>query len=121
MYKFIFLIATALVLASMANGQCTTALTCANNNVFNQNTCKCDCFPSYSGTLCEILNCTRLDPTSCSAFGSSNCNVGLVKGKQLYFFIITSMLPDRKYKYLNYNLKKSNYISFKACQMSVSK
>jgi hypothetical protein len=48
-------------------------LSCQNNGIFNNNTCVCDCFPSYSGKMCENLNCKKPDPLSCKSYSAGYC------------------------------------------------
>ncbi len=79
MIKYFLLVVVIMTFANMVNTQCPVVLQCQNGNVFNSNTCRCDCFPSYSGTFCETLNCSRGDPTVCVTFGAQNCGVSLIK------------------------------------------
>jgi hypothetical protein len=50
---------------------------CENGGSFNNKTCRCDCFPSYSGTRCENLVCSP-DPSDCN-YSTNDCVVSLIR------------------------------------------
>jgi len=61
-----------------ANQTNCTKLNCLNNGQFNNQTCKCDCYPNYNGTLCENLDCSKPEPSTCASFSSIHCSVAQV-------------------------------------------
>lgn len=66
----IFVIFTILSYCQLA---CPT-LNCQHGGNFNQKTCACECYPSYTGDLCEFGNCKN-QPVSClTDFGTAKCN-----------------------------------------------
>jgi hypothetical protein len=50
---------------------------CENGGSFNNKTCRCDCFPSYSGSRCENLVCSP-DPSDCN-YSTKDCVVSLIR------------------------------------------
>jgi len=57
----------------IATKVCNPVLQCINGAKQDPSTCKCDCFPGYTGTLCESLICIG-DPSKCSLFTASDCS-----------------------------------------------
>ena len=76
-----------LILISTCFAQnCNHVLPCMNNNNFNPNTCECDCYPNYSGILCERLDCSLPDPLNCKTYDLNMispdllCSFAIIKG-----------------------------------------
>ncbi len=53
-------------------------MNCLNNGQFNNQTCKCDCYPNYNGALCENLDCSKPQPSTCASFSQIHCSVNQV-------------------------------------------
>ncbi len=43
---------------------CTGTQACLHDGQWDSNQCRCNCMPSYSGTYCELANCST-DPAAC--------------------------------------------------------
>lgn len=52
--------------------------TCYHSGSFNEELCKCDCFPSYQGEQCEYENC-KYQPLSClTDFSIASCKQSVI-------------------------------------------
>lgn len=57
---------------------CATALICQNGGVYNADLCSCNCPPSFTGRLCETLDCVN-DPGYCANKGVEYCTSGVFR------------------------------------------
>lgn len=57
---------------------CATALTCQNGGVYSTKLCSCNCPPSFTGRLCETLDCVN-DPGYCANKGVEYCTSGVFR------------------------------------------
>jgi hypothetical protein len=53
-------------------------ISCLNGGIFSNITCGCNCFPSYSGSRCETLNCNIADPASCRSYSPTLCTSSMI-------------------------------------------
>ena len=55
--------------------QCTSVLTCAYGQLFDQIKCQCNCLTGFSGTLCNQVDCTKVSDASECSLGIFDCSV----------------------------------------------
>ena len=61
---------------------CTVVLDCQNGGLFNNKTCACQCYPAYTGNICEFENCNN-EPAICSTeFSKDSC----AKNKEIMLY-----------------------------------
>ena len=64
--------------AALSEAACDVYLTCLNNGLFSQSTCRCSCLPNYNGSVCEKLICPTSDIYRCSSFNRGHCSDELI-------------------------------------------
>ena len=53
-------------------------LPCFNGGIYSASSCKCICYPAFTGGFCENLNCS-LQPPECITFPAGSCSDDSVK------------------------------------------
>jgi hypothetical protein len=81
-YNIFILILSVIVyhklqLSSTACSNSINEKTCLHSGTFNNVTCKCGCYPGYTGNNCQFFNNTLGQSTLCSILSTSLCNLTL--------------------------------------------